>query len=327
MQLRNSIVVRLLLLLPVAFSLVGHTAAQQYPAKLVKVLVTTGAGGNSDIQARILAQKLGDSWAQPVIVENVTGAGGNIAAERVAKSAPDGYTILFSGVGPLYFHKALYRQMNYDIERDFDPVTQVSRTANIFVVHSSLPVKSLKEFIAYAKANPGTLRYGSGGNGTSMHVCNELFKHLTGTDAAHIPYKSVAQMGIDLVGGQFEFSIHSASQVLPHIRTGKLRPLAVTTQERFFALPEVPTMAEAGVPGIVFDGGNGLLVPRGTPPPVIDKINRDVVKGLQTPAVRELFAANALEPVGTSPAEFRAHIKTEIARWTPVIRASGASLD
>jgi tripartite-type tricarboxylate transporter receptor subunit TctC len=291
------------------------------------MIVTTGTGSSPDILGRIVASRLSELWGQPVLVENIPGSGGNIGAERAAKSAPDGYSILLASFGPLYVNKTLYTRLGYDIERDFEPIMQISRQANILVVHPSVPARTVDELVTYGRANPGKLRFGSGGSGTSMHICAELFKNGAGIDAAHVPYKSSAQMMTELVAGQFEFAFHNAPVVLPQIRAGRLRALAVTSQARVPYAPELPTMAEAGFPEVMYDGGAGLVTPKGTPIAIVQKIYQDAARVLSTPAVRDLFAANGADPVGSTPAEFAMRIKSEIARWAPVIRASGAKLD
>ena len=315
------------LLIAVALLATPGVSFAQYPTRPVAIVVSSSAGSAPDIQARIVARKLNESWAEPVVVENVPGSAGNIAAERVAKASPDGYTIFYAGAGPLYFNKTLYRNLRYDIERDFEPVIQIGRSANILVVHPSIPVKNVKELVAYARARPGQLRYGSVGSGSSMHICTEMLKQLTGLDAVHVPYKSATQMATELIAGQFEFAFHNAAVVLPHIRSGKLRALATTTRERFFAIPDVPTLAEAGVEGIIYDGGTGLLVPKGTPVPVVTAIYREAARALQAVDVKQVLTSSGTEPVGASPADFRTRIHEENLRWAPIIRASGASLD
>jgi tripartite-type tricarboxylate transporter receptor subunit TctC len=298
-----------------------------YPIKPVKLFVSSAAGSAPDIVARIIAQRLNSSWAQPVIVENVPGASGNIAAEKVAKSAADGYTLLYANFAVLYTNKTLSANLGYDIESDFEPITQITLSANLLVVHPSVPARTVRELVAYGQANPGKLRYGSVGNGSSMHLLAEQFKTSAGIDVLHVPYKSSAQMATELVAGQFEFSFHNAAVVLPQVRAGKLRALAATTAKRFPNTQEVPTMIEAGFPDILYDGGTGLLAPKGTPAFVIEKISNDSAKVLATGAVRDLFEANGLQPVGSSPVAFAARIKSENARWAKIIQASGAKLD
>ena len=311
----------------VSNALVAADCIAQYPAKPVRLIVPAGPGTSPDVQARVVAQKLGDAWRQGVVVENLPGAAGNMGVERAAKSSADGYTILFATFGPLYINKTLYSKLSYDIERDFEPVSQVSRTANILVVRPSLEVRTVQELVAYGKANPGRLRYGAAGNGTSMHILGELFKMKAGIDALHVPYKSSAQMAADLAAGEFEFAFNNAAAVIPYLRGGRLRALAVTTEGRFTHAPELPAMGEAGLPQIVFDGGSGVVTPTGTPREIVERIYRDLTSALHTPAVREQFAAHWVEPVGSTPDEFRAHIRSETVRWAPIVRASGARLD
>lgn len=327
MRLSWQVSTRSIRILAVTFILFANGAAAQFPAKPLKLFVPSAAGSSSDITTRIISQKLGELWKQPLVVENVPGASGNIAAEKVAKSPADGYTLLFANFAVLYTNKELYKKLGYDIERDFEPITQTTRSANLLVVHPSLPVHSVQELISYGRANPGKLRYGSGGGGTSMHLCVEQFKASTGVDILHVPYKSSSQMATDLLGGQFELAFHSVSVVLPYVRAGKLRALAVTTESRLAVTPDLPTMAEAGVPDILFDNGTGLVAPKGTPAAIINKIYSDTTKVLAIPAVREQLSASAVEPVGSTPAAFATRIKSENARWAKIIRTSGMKLD
>jgi tripartite-type tricarboxylate transporter receptor subunit TctC len=308
-------------------STIASHAQGVYPTRPVRLLVPSAPGSSPDFQARIVAQKLSELWSQPVVVENLPGASGNIAAERAAKVPADGYTLLFATFAVLYTNKTLQVNVGYDIERDFDPITQISRAAILLVVHPSLPVHTVHELVAYGRANPGKLRYGSAGSGTSMHLCAEIFRTDAGIEVLHVPYKSAAQMATDLVAGQFEFAFHNAPVVLPHIRAGKLRALGVTTANRLSNTPDLPTMAEVGFPGVKYDGGVGLVAPKGTPAAVIKKISDDSAKALAAHAVREQFFANGLEPVGSTPEAFAAHIKSEIPRWAQIIRRSGAKLD
>jgi tripartite-type tricarboxylate transporter receptor subunit TctC len=301
--------------------------AQAYPAKPVRLIVSSSAGGSPDLQARLVTQKMTEQHGYAWVIENVPGAGGNIAPERVAKSPADGYTLLFASAGPLYFNPSLYARLPYDIVRDFAPLTQVSNTPNILAVHPSVPAKSVAELIAYAKAHPGRLRFGSPGSGSSQHLSGELFKTMAGVDIQHVPYKSSSQMTTELVSGQFEISFQNAPLILPFVKAGKLRALAVTSKSRLASAPELPTLHESGLTGYEVGGGSGLLAPKGTPPEVLKKLEADARAAIASPSVREQFSANGLISVGSSATEFAAYLKTEIARWAPVIRATGAQVD
>ncbi|HMH17919.1 MAG TPA: tripartite tricarboxylate transporter substrate binding protein [Burkholderiales bacterium] len=307
------------------FAALAH--AQGYPSKPVKLIVSSAAGGSPDLQARIFTQRMTKLYGYIWVIENLPGAGGNIAPERAAKSPADGYTLLMASAGPLYFNPTLYTKLSYDIQRDFEPITQVSNVPNILAVHPSVPFNSVKELIAYARANPGKLRFGSPGSGSSQHLSGELFKKMAGVDMQHVPYKSVSQMTTELVSGQFEISFNNAPLVLPFMKAGRLRALAVTTRTRLALAPEVPTLDESGLPGFEVGGGSGLLAPKGTPSAILKKLETDVCGVLTSPEVREQYAANGLIAVGSSSAEFAAYMKEEIARWAPLIRATGASVD
>jgi len=302
-------------------------AQHAYPAKPVKLVVSSSAGSSPDLQARLFTQRLTQLYGYTWVIENLPGAGGNIAPERVARSAPDGYTLLMASAGPLYFSASLYANLPYDIQRDFEPITQLATTPNVLVVHPGVPIRSVKELVAYAKANPGKLRFGSPGSGTSQHLSGEMFRNLAGVDIEHVPYKSSSQMTTDLMSGQFEMSFQNAPVVLPLLKTGKLRALGVTTSQRLAAVPDVPSIDEAGVPGFEIGGGSGLLAPRGTPTAVVGKIEKDIRTVLSQSDIREQYTANGWIPVASSSAEFALHLKNEISRWRPLIRASGAKVD
>ena len=312
----------------VALGLFADAAlAQPYPGKPVRVIVSSSAGGSPDLQIRLVTQKMTDAQGYAWVIENLPGGGGNIAPERVAKAPPDGYTLLMASAGPLYINPSLYPNLPYDIVRDFEPITQISHTPNILAVHPSVPLKSVQELIAFAKANPGKLRFGSAGSGSSQHLSAELFKSMAGVDLQHIPYKSSSQMTGELVGGQIELSFQNAPLVLPYVKSGKLIGLAVTTRTRLATAPDLPTLDESGLKGYDFGGGSALLAPKGTPPAVLKKLEADARAALASPSVREQFALNGLIPVGNSSAEFAANQKAEIARLAPLVRASGAKVE
>ena len=303
-------------------SLAAHAA--DFPAKPARIIVPIGAGSSMDIVGRVLAQKLTEAWGQTVIVDNRAGAGGNIGADLVAKSAPDGYTILFASssfaIAPAY-----YRKLPYDALRDFAPVTQLSSRNNVTTVSPSSPVNSVKELIALAKARPGQLTFGSGGgSGSSDQMAGELFKLLAGVDIVHVPYKSGPQAMNDLIGGQMSVYFGGIPVQLPMIKAGKVRALATSGLKRSSQLPDVPTMAEAGVPGYEIDVWYGLFAPRGTPGPVIAKIAADAIRIMQAPDMRERWNAVGVEPAGTTPAEFNRQFRAEIEKWAKVV--TGAKL-
>lgn len=313
-----------------AFTLGCVTARAQaptYPSKPIKLVISSSAGSSPDLQARIFTQHLSRLYGYAWVIENVPGAGGNIAPERVANAAPDGYTLLMATAGPLFFNASLYAKLPYDIRRDFEPITQLSYVPNILAVHPGTPLNSVKELIDYAKANPGKLRFGSPGSGSSQHLAGELFKRMTGVDIQHVPYKSSAQMTVELTGGQFEVAFQNAPLILPLVRSGKVRALGVTTRDRLAAAPDIPTLDESGLAGYEVGGGSGLLAPRGTPPAIVRKLERDVRSVLASAEVREEYAANGFTAVGSSSAEFAAHLNSEIARWAPVIGATGMKVD
>src|SRR5258707_15046676 len=245
-------------------------------------------------------------------IENLRGAGGNIETERVAKAPADGYTLLMASAGPLYFNPTLYAKLPYDIQRDFEPITQVSNVPNILAVHPSVPITSVGELIAYTRANPGKLRFGSPGSGSSQHLSGEVFKKMTGVDMQHVPYKSVAQMTTELVSGQLELSFNNAPLVLPHIKSGRLRALAVTTKTRLALAPDIPTLDESGLAGFEVGGGSGVLAPKGTPPAILKKLESDLRSVLNSAEARAQYAANGLIAVGSTSAGFAASMESEI---------------
>jgi tripartite-type tricarboxylate transporter receptor subunit TctC len=301
--------------------------AADYPDKPVRLVVGFTPGGPSDIIARLLGQKLSELWAQQVIVDNRPGAGGNIAAEIVAKAPPDGYTLLLGNNSILATNKALYRKLGYDPVKDFAPVILVASQPNILVVPAALPVQSVSELIALAKAKPGQLNYASSGSGAAAHLAGELFKTMANVDVVHIPYKGGAPALADVLSGQNQLMFATSLSVMPHIKSGRVRALAVTTAQRMRALPELPTVAEAGVPGFEATTWHGIVVPTGTAPAVIERINADVARALHVPEVRERFEALGAEVIGGTPQEFAAYIEKEIPKWTQVVKDAGARAD
>jgi tripartite-type tricarboxylate transporter receptor subunit TctC len=297
-------------------------AQSGYPAKPVRFIVPSAAGGGTDIIARAVAQKLSESLGQQFVVDNRPGAGQMIGIELAAKSAPDGHTILMAA-STLAINPIMYKKVSYDPVRDFAPITQAASLPNILVVHPSLPVKSVAELVALAKKQPGKLDYASAGIGTSPQMSMELLKSMTGIDLLHIPYKGTAPGVVDLLAGQVKVMAPNLLTALPHIKAGRLRALAVTSAKRSEALPDVPTIAEAGVPGYESVQWYGVLAPAGTAREIVTRLHAEIVRALAQPDVRERLAADGAEPVGSTPEQFAAFIKSEIDKWARVARAAG----
>ena len=298
----------------------------QYPSKPIKLIVSAAPGSSPDMAARLVAQKLSAQWPQPVVVEDLPGAGGNLAAERVAKSAPDGHTVLFASAAVLYFNKALYTKLAYDIDRDLIPVIRVSRTPNLLVVPADSPIKSITQLVQTAQAQPGRLRFGSGGSGSSMHVLAEVFAEQAHVQFEHIPYKSSSQMVQELMGGQIDFAFHNIAVVMPFVKSGKLRALAVTSDQRFFLDPAIATVKESGWP-VVWEGGSGLLMPAGTPPEIVRRWAQEVQKILAQADVRSTLNANGMEAAPLQTVEFKRSIQDVSGQWQGVLKKSNARVD
>ncbi len=304
----------------------GATVAQGYPSKSVRVLVGYAPGGGTDIMARAVALKLSESLGQQFVVDNRPGANANLAAELAAKAAPDGYTLLMISVSHA-INKPIYRKLGYDIERDFVPVIEVSSVPQFVVVTAALPAKTLKELIALAKSRPGQVTYASSGDGSPEHIAGELFKSMAGIDLIHVPYKGGGPAAVAIISGETAVGFNTAPVAIPHIRNGRLRALAVTEERRNAALPEVPTVAEAALPGYAMTTWYGLVAPRGVPTDVISKLNAEINRILKLPDVRERFAALGADPVGGTPGEFGIYIKTEVAKFTKVAKERGIALE
>jgi tripartite-type tricarboxylate transporter receptor subunit TctC len=302
-------------------------AAQAYPAKSVRIVVGFAAGGPTDIVARLVGQKLTERMGQTFVVDNRPGAGGVLATEQVAKAPADGYTLLMGTIGGLTVSQHLLARIPYDTLRDFAPITQAVSNTNIMVLHPSIPAKSVKAFIALAKSRPDALTYASSGNGTITHLSGELFKLMAGVKMTHIPYKGGAPALIALISGEVGLSFENALIVLPHIRAGKMRPLAVTGARRTPALPEVPTMDEAGLPGYRATGWYGLLAPAKTPGDIVTRLHGEASQVLKSKDVVDKFATMGSEAVGNTPSEFAEFIRSEADKWGKVVRAAGMKPD
>jgi tripartite-type tricarboxylate transporter receptor subunit TctC len=303
-----------------------HAGAQTYPVKPIRIVVPFPPGGTSDILARTLGQKLTEDWGQQVVVDNRAGAGANIGAENVARSPADGYSLLILSTAHT-INPSLYSKLAYDPVKDFVPVTMLVATSQVLVVHNSVPVKTVKEFIAFAKKHPGELLYSSAGNGSQPHLSAELFKTMTGINYGHVPYKGAPQAITDLLAGHVALTFATAPSAVPFVKGGQLRALGVSTVKRIAALPEVPTIAEAGVPGYEAVGWNGLVAPTGTPAAIIDKLNGAFGKILRMPAVASYLSGQGADPDPGTGAEFAAYIKSEIVKWAKVVKDSGARVD
>jgi len=295
---------------------------QTYPAKPIRLVVTFVPGGPTDIQGRMLAEKLTQRFGQQVIVDNRGGAGGNIGMELVAKSPPDGYTIVISTVGTWAVNPYLYK-LPYDVVKDFAPVTQVSTSPGVLIVHPSVPVKSVKELIALAKARPGDLNYGSSGVGGFGHICGELFTMMTGTKMTHIPYKSSAPSLTDLIGGQIQVLFNNAISTVPQVQAGKVRALATTGAKRLPVLSELPTVAEAGVKGYENSSWSAVAAPAGTPQPVITRLHKELTEILALPEIQQRHADVGAQIIASTPAEFHAYLRSEIAKFGKLVKAAG----
>jgi tripartite-type tricarboxylate transporter receptor subunit TctC len=297
--------------------------AQSYPARPVRIVVPFPPGGGTDIGTRIIAQKLQESWGQPVVVENKPGAAGIVGTEMVAKAAPDGYTLIMGNIGTHAINISLYKKLSYDPVKDFAPISQVAGLPLFLLVHPSIPVNSVKELIALARAKPGELNFSSSGAGGSMHVAAELFKNMTGVNMVHIPYKGGSPAVADLLSGQVALSFATVLETLSHVKSGRVRALAVTSAARSIAYPELPTVAEAGVPGYESISWLGLFAPAGTPGDIVNRISSDVQRVIRLPEVKERLLAQGAEPIGTSPEQFALALRSDIAKYARIIRESG----
>jgi tripartite-type tricarboxylate transporter receptor subunit TctC len=304
----------------------GTAGAQSYPNKAVRLVVPFLAGGSTDIVGRTVGQKLSEMWGQPVVVDNRPGGGTTIGTDMVAKSAPDGYTLLVTPA-PFTINPSLLSKIPYDALTDFAPITLINTTPLVMVVHPGVPAKNVKELIALAKANPGKLNFGSSGTGGSNHLAGELFDAMAGVKMVHIPYKGNAGALTDIVGGHLDVVYNGVTSAIALIKGGKLRVLAVTSLQRTPALPDVPTLNESGLKGFEAVAWNGLTAPAKTPRDVILKINADVLKVISSPELRERLKAEGSDPVGNSPEQFATYLRDEIAKWAKVIKFAGVKAE
>jgi tripartite-type tricarboxylate transporter receptor subunit TctC len=305
----------------------AHQAqAQAYPAKPIRIVVPYPPGGTTDILTRVIGQKLTAAWGQRVIIDNRAGASGNIGAEAVVRSAGDGYTLLSASTVHTV-NPSLYSKLSYDPLKDFTPIALLAQVANILVVHPSLPVKTVKEFIAFAKKRPGELNFSSAGNGSAPHLTAEMFKMKTGVNIVHVPYKGAPPAMTDLLAGHVALTFATAPSAVPHVQSGRLRALGVSSATRIPALPNVPTIAEAGVPGYEAIGWSGLVGPSGMPQAVVGRLNTEVVKVMHAPEVSKRLGDLGLEVRTSTPAEFAAFLKAEVVKWAKVVKDSGARID
>ena len=299
----------------------------QFPSRPVRIIIPFPPGSGTDIVGRAIAQSLTESWQQSIVVDNRPGAGGTIAGELVARGNPDGYTLMLGNVSTLAIARSLYAKLGYDPLRDFAPITLITTSENVVVVHPSVPVDSIKALIAYAKAKPGLLTYGSAGNGTTSHLGGAMFSSMAGVQMTHVPYKGSGPALTDLLSGQLQLIFSSVPTALPHIKSGRLRPLAVTRVERSKTLPDLPTVHESGLRGFDISLWQGIVAPAGTPREIVMKLNQQIVANLKVADLRKKLAAQGLDPVGNTPEQFAAYIRSEVDKWAKVVKATGARPD
>ena len=321
-----SVVIRAFSAAALVLGVAALAQAQAFPAKQVTIVAAYPPGGTVDLLARALAQKLGEAWKQPVIVENRPGASGIIGSQVVEKAAPDGYTLMVIPITHVT-NASLYSKLPFDPITDFTPITLLASSPVILVVNQKFAVNSVAELVALAKANPGKFNCGSGGNGTSQHLACELFKSMAKVDIKHIPYKGNAAAMVDVIGGQIEMLFDQMATAVPHVKGGKVRALGVTTAARSPAMPNVPTIAEAGVPGYEMSAWFGLVGPPGMPRELVARIRTDFIRALAQPDVKERLASQGLDLISDTPEQFTAFLKSELVKWAKVIKESGARLD
>lgn len=310
-----------------ALALAAAAQAQSYPVKPLRLISPYAAGGGSDTLARIIGQKLLESWGQPVVVDNRPSAGGNLGAELVAKAAPDGYTLFVTPSAVLTINPHLYAKLRYDTFKDFTPVIAATNSPYFLVTHPKIPALNVKELIAHAKANPGKLNYSSSGNGSSTHLAGVLFNTLAGIDVVHIPYKGAAPAIVDLLAGNIQMRFSSVVPVLPHVRGGRLRGLAMSSAKRYSPMPEVPTIAESGLPGYVVESFYVIVAPAATPRPIVTKLNNEIARRLKDPEVNTRMAADGAEVIAASLDDSTRMLRDDFNRWAKPVKDSGARAD
>ncbi len=309
-----------------ALILIAPAQAQPYPSRTVRILAGFAPGGSTDIMARIVAQKLTEAFQQQVVVENRPGANGNIAAETTAKAPPDGYTLLMAANG-FPINASLYKTLPYNPTRDFSPITLFALIPNLLVVHPSLPVKSVRDMITLARGKPDQLTHGSSGTGSPGHLAGEVFKLMANVRFIHVAYKGSSQALIDLLGGHLQLAFPTIPAVMPYLKSGKLRALGVTSIKRSASLPEIATVAEAGVPGYEVVGWYGILAPAGVPRDIIVRLNGEITKALRLADMQERLLRDGADPVGNTPDEFRAYVESDVVKWSKVIQAAGVRFE
>ena len=316
---------RALLGLCLLAGLADPAAAQDYPTRAVKIIVPFGAGGPADVFARFVGQHLSESLRQPFVIENRPGAGAIIGTDEAAKAAPDGYTLLMMS-NTHTTNETLIAKKSYQLMRDFVPVSPVNSSDLLMVIHPRVPAKTLAEFIAYAKSKPGALNYASSGPGTPYHMAGELFKAMTGTDIVHVPHRGSGEARNSVIGGHVQMMIDAITTMAPNVQAGQVRALGVTGRERSGVLPEVPTVAEAGVPGYDATIWLGIMAPAATPKPIVERLNQEIRKVLERPDLKEMWARQGAVPMFMTPAEFDAYLRADIEKWAKVVKASGAKV-
>ena len=308
-------------------ALAAAPAAADYPDKPIRLVVPFPAGGGADALARTIMPRVAQELGTTIVIDNRPGAGGNVGAEYVARATPDGYTLLYGTNGTHAINRSLYAKQGFDAVRDFAPVSRMTQIAALLVVHPSVPVRNVAELVEYAKANAGKVFFASAGNGTTSHLAGELFKTAAGVDIVHVPYRGGALAAADLAGGQVQMMIDVMPNVLPLATGGKLRALGVTTSARVPAAPEIPTIAESGLPGFEVSAWDGIFAPAGTPAAAVDRLNAAIRQALADPKVREALVARGAQPVSSTPDELARHVDAESEKWARVVRQSGAKID
>jgi tripartite-type tricarboxylate transporter receptor subunit TctC len=314
-------------LLSVVYLPAAAAAENEYPSKSVRLIVPLAPGGGNDILSRYIAHKLGETTGQRIVVDNRPGAGGNIGTELAAKAPPDGYTLLMGGSAQITTNPSLYKNLPYDVMKDLAPITLIAEFPLLVLVHPSLPVHSMKDLIAFAKSRPGKISYGSSASGGGTHLTVELIKTMTGIDMVHVPYKGAGPALADLVAGQISLLLNNPLSSLPYAKSGRIRPIAITSIKRLAAMPDIPTVDESGIPGFSATNWLGLFAPARTPPAIVMKIHDDVTKIIRQKDTVEWITGQGMEPVGSSPDQFLERIKADTAIWSKVIKDSGARID